>query len=147
MHKVVIITSATIAVLICERLDSISSKSFAIVAGAGIGMVHKVTSAVALLFAKTYLVVLPNSAEAQVLLGYGVLRTVSGIIQSGGKAMGASANVVDDESIGTAFDAIQKTFISFKLAAVILNVTSGYMIKLFLEQNSEGLEISFSDSA
>ncbi|KAJ8122721.1 hypothetical protein ONZ43_g1155 [Nemania bipapillata] len=114
-----------------------SSKLFAIVAGAGTGTGR----AVALRFAKTYPVVLmarrPESYHD----------TVSEITQAGGRAVGVSADVSDERSMGTAFDAIKKEFPGFKLAAAIYNVSSGYMIKPFLELKLDDLEGSLSGSA
>lgn len=114
-----------------------SSKLFAIVAGAGTGTGR----AVALRFAKAYPVVLmarrPDSYQS----------TVSDITQAGGRAVGVSADVSDEKSMASAFDTIKKEFPGFKLAAAIYNVSSGYMIKPFLELQPEDLDGSLSGSA
>ncbi|KAI1127576.1 NAD(P)-binding protein [Nemania abortiva] len=114
-----------------------SSKLFAIVAGAGTGTGR----AVALRFAKAYPVVLmarrPESYQD----------TVSEITKAGGKAVGVSADVADDSSMGSAFDAIKKELPGFKLAAAVYNVSSGYMIKPFLELKPKDLDDSLSGSA
>ncbi|KAI1422087.1 NAD(P)-binding protein [Xylaria sp. FL1777] len=114
-----------------------SSKLFAIVAGAGAGTGR----AVALRFAKAYPVVLiarrPESYRD----------TLSEITQAGGRAVGVNADVTDSKSIGDAFDSIKSEFPGFKLAAAVYNVSSGYLIKPFLELKPEDLDDSLSGSA
>ncbi|KAI0407875.1 NAD(P)-binding protein [Xylaria palmicola] len=113
------------------------SKLFAVVAGAGTGTGR----AVALRFAKAYPVVLmarrPESYQD----------TVSEIVQAGGRAVGISADVADSESMGSAFDTIKKEFLDMKLAVAVYNVSSGYMIKPFLDLKPEDLDDSLSGSA
>ncbi|KAI0198747.1 NAD(P)-binding protein [Astrocystis sublimbata] len=114
-----------------------ASKLFAVVAGAGTGTGR----AVALRFAKTYPVVLmarkPESYET----------TVSEINQAGGRALGITADVTDTKSMKIAFNSIKKELPGSKLAAAVYNVSSGYMIKPFLELKVEDLDDSFSGSA
>ncbi|KAI0455144.1 NAD(P)-binding protein [Xylaria acuta] len=92
-----------------------SSKLFAVVAGAGTGTGR----AVALRFAKAYPVVLmarrPESYQD----------TVSKINEAGGRAVGVSVDVTDGRSIGSAFGAIQKELSGLKLAAAVYNVSRG----------------------
>ncbi|KAI0097720.1 NAD(P)-binding protein [Nemania sp. FL0031] len=114
-----------------------SSKLFAVVAGAGTGTGR----AVALRFAKAYPVVLmarrPDSYQD----------TVSEISQAGGRAVGVTADVTDVTSMESAFDTIKKELPGLKLAAAVYNVSSGYMIKPFLELKPEDLDNSLSGSA
>jgi NAD(P)-dependent dehydrogenase (short-subunit alcohol dehydrogenase family) len=114
-----------------------SYKLFAIVAGAGPGTGR----AVALRFAKSYPVVLmarrPESYQD----------TVSEINETGGRAVGVSADVADPKSMESAFDTIRKELTGLKLAAAVYNVSSGYMIKPFLELKTEDLDNSLSGSA
>ncbi|KAJ8128562.1 hypothetical protein O1611_g5070 [Lasiodiplodia mahajangana] len=114
-----------------------SSKLFAVVAGAGTGTGR----AVALRFAKAYPVVLmarrPDSYRD----------TVSEISQAGGRAVGVTADVTDVKSMESAFNTIKKELPDLKLAAAVYNVSSGYMIKPFLELKPEDLDNSLSGSA
>ncbi|KAH8160090.1 hypothetical protein CIB48_g8156 [Xylaria polymorpha] len=114
-----------------------SSKLFAVVAGAGTGTGR----AVALRFAKAYPVVLmarrPESYQD----------TVSEINKAGGRAVGVTVDVTDSRSIGSAFDTIEKELPGLKLAAAVYNVSSGYKIKPFLELKPEDLDDSLSGSA
>ncbi|KAI1311813.1 NAD(P)-binding protein [Xylaria venustula] len=114
-----------------------SSKLFAVVAGAGVGTGR----AVALRFAKAYPVVLiarrPESYKD----------TLSEITQAGGRAVGVAADVTDSKSLALAFDSIKTELPGFKLAAAVYNVSSGYLIKPFLELKAEDLNDSLSGSA
>ncbi|KAI0517385.1 NAD(P)-binding protein [Xylaria bambusicola] len=114
-----------------------ASKLFAVIAGAGTGTGR----AVALRFSKTYPVVLmarrPESYQD----------TLSEITQAGGKAVGVSADVTDTKSMESAFHTIKTELPDFKLAAAVYNVSSGYMIKPFLELKPEDLDDSLSGSA
>ncbi|KAJ2985726.1 hypothetical protein NUW58_g5378 [Xylaria curta] len=114
-----------------------SSKLFAIVAGAGTGTGR----AVALRFAKAYPVVLMARRTES------YHDTVSEITQAGGRAVGVSADVTDSKSLVSAFDAIKKELPDFKLAAAVYNVSSGYTIKPFLELRPEDLNDSLAGSA
>ncbi|KAI3327763.1 NAD(P)-binding protein [Xylariaceae sp. AK1471] len=114
-----------------------SSKLFAVVAGAGPGTGR----AVALRFAKAYPVVVmarrPESYQD----------TVSEINKAGGRAVGISADVADSKSMESAIDTIKKALPGLKLAAAVYNVSSGYMVKPFLELKPEDLDNSLSGSA
>jgi NAD(P)-dependent dehydrogenase (short-subunit alcohol dehydrogenase family) len=114
-----------------------ASKLFAVVAGAGPGTGR----ATALRFAKTYPVVLmarrPESYR----------ETVAEINQAGGKAVGVISDVTDPKSVESAFKTIWKELPGLKLAAAVYNVSSGYMIKPFLELKPEDLDNSLSGSA
>ncbi|KAI0392545.1 NAD(P)-binding protein [Xylariaceae sp. FL0594] len=113
------------------------SNLFTVIAGAGSGTGR----AVALRFSKAYPVVLmarrPESYQ----------HTVSEIKKAGGWAMGISADVTDRSSLDSAFDTMQKELRGMKLASAIYNVSSGYVIKPFLELNPEDLDDSLSGSA
>jgi len=114
-----------------------SSKLFAVIAGAGSGTGR----AVALRFSKAYPVVLmarrPESYQD----------TVSEIKKAGGWAMGVSADVADSNSMESAFDTIKRELPGLTLASAIYNVSSGYMIKPFLELKPEDLDDSLSGNA
>ncbi|KAI1364287.1 NAD(P)-binding protein [Xylaria arbuscula] len=114
-----------------------SSKLFAVVAGAGTGTGR----AVALRFAKAYPVVLMARKTES------FRDTLSEITQSGGRAVGVTADVTDTKSMDSAFQTIKTELPDFKLAAAIYNVSSGYMIKPFLELKPEDLDSSLSGSA
>ena len=58
--------------------------------------------------------------------------TRSQITQSGGKALGVTADVTDTKSMESAFQTIKTELPDFKSAAAVYNVSSGYMIKPFL---------------
>ncbi|KAL7624036.1 hypothetical protein AAE478_005593 [Parahypoxylon ruwenzoriense] len=109
-----------------------SSKFFAIVAGAGPGTGR----ACALRFAKAYPVVLltrnPESYQD----------TVAEINKSGGKAIGISADASDVKSVNSAFETIAKELPGLKLAAAIYNVGAGFKRKPFLELDVEDFDTS-----
>ncbi|KAI0161559.1 NAD(P)-binding protein [Xylariaceae sp. FL1272] len=111
-----------------------SSKFFAVIAGAGPGTGR----ATALRFAQTYPVVLmarrPESYED----------TVSEINHAGGKAVGISTDVADTKAMESAFQEIKTQLPGLKLAAAIYNVASGYAFKPFLDVKPEELEASLS---
>ncbi|KAI5863486.1 NAD(P)-binding protein [Durotheca rogersii] len=114
-----------------------SSKFYAVVAGAGPGTGR----AVALRFAKAYPVVLlartPDSYQS----------TVAEINQSGGRAIGISTDTSDVKSVASAFEAITKELSGLKLAAAIYNVGSGYKRKPFLELDVEDFDASVNPNA
>lgn len=114
-----------------------SSKLFAIVAGAGTGTGR----AVALRFAKAYPVILMARRQES------YQDTVTAINQAGGRAVGISVDVTDAKSMGLALDAVARDEPGFKLAAAVYNVASGYMIKPFLQLKPEDLDDSLSGSA
>lgn len=112
-----------------------ASKSFfAIVAGVGAGTGR----ACALRFAKAYPVVLlarkPDSYKD----------IVTEIQQSGGQAIGISADVTDPASVAAAFETIKKELPDQKLAAAIYNVSGRGSIRPFLELTTEDLESSLA---
>ncbi|KAH8677341.1 hypothetical protein BX600DRAFT_506388 [Xylariales sp. PMI_506] len=114
-----------------------SSKLFALVAGAGTGTGR----ATALRFAKAYPVVLlartPTSFQD----------TVSEINASGGRAVGICADAADAASMDAAFKSIGQEMSGLKLAAAVYNVAAGYGIKPFLEATPEDFDASISGNA
>lgn len=81
----------------------------------------------ALKFAKAYaVVVLARNAESY-------RDIVSEIKQSGGHAVGISADVVDPNSVNSAFETIKKELPGSKLAAAVYNVSGGFVKKPFLD--------------
>ncbi|KAI0013220.1 NAD(P)-binding protein [Xylariaceae sp. FL0662B] len=114
-----------------------SSKLFAIIAGAGPGTGR----ACALRFAKAYpVVLLTRSPESY-------QDTVAEINKTGGKAIGISADAADVNSVESAFETIKKELPGFKLAAAIYNVGGGYVRKPFLEQTVENFDTAIRNNA
>ncbi|KAL3302517.1 short-chain dehydrogenase [Colletotrichum asianum] len=127
---------------VIERLEQIveylqprnmASKSFyAIIAGAGSGTGR----AAAVRFAQTYPVVLlarkPESYND----------IVNEIKQSGGKAIGITADATDETAINAAFETIKKELPGSRLAAAIYNVNAGFARKPFLELTKKDLNTS-----
>jgi NAD(P)-dependent dehydrogenase (short-subunit alcohol dehydrogenase family) len=124
-----------------------TSKFFAVIAGAGTGTGNTSTPelcpgrAVALRFAKAYPVVVlartPKSYQD----------TVTEINNSGGKAVGISADVSNVKSLDTAFESIAKELPGLKLAAAMYNVSAGFAIKPFLETKVEDFDASMDGNA
>ena len=122
-----------------------ASRFYAIVAGVGAGTgmsqpLHELASltppgrSTALRFAKQYPVVLlarnPKNYET----------VVDEIKQSGGHAIGITADVADPTSLSQAFRSIKEELPDKKLAAAIFNVNGGFSKKPFLELTSEELD-------
>ncbi|KAH7040131.1 uncharacterized protein B0I36DRAFT_6116 [Microdochium trichocladiopsis] len=114
-----------------------SSKLFAVVAGAGPGTGR----ATALRFAKAYPVVLltrkPESFQD----------TVAEINSAGGKALGIAADAADPKSLKAAFDKIKSELPGYKLAAAVFNVSAGYGPKPFLDLSVEDFDGSVQGNA
>ncbi|KAI5462316.1 short chain dehydrogenase [Mariannaea sp. PMI_226] len=107
-----------------------SAPFYALVAGAGAGTGRSV----ALKFAKAYpVVVLARNPESYKDI-------VSEIKQSGGHAVGISADIVDSNSVNSAFETIKKELPGSKLAAAIYNVSGGFVKKPFLELKVDDLD-------
>ncbi|KAI4870654.1 NAD(P)-binding protein [Hypoxylon rubiginosum] len=114
-----------------------SSKLFAIVAGAGPGTGR----ACALRFSKAYpVVLLTRKAESY-------QDTVAEINKAGGKAIGISADTSDVKSLDSAFEAIAKELPGYKLAAAIYNVGAGFSRKPFLELTVEEFDVAIGGNA
>ncbi|KAI0181504.1 NAD(P)-binding protein [Hypoxylon sp. FL1284] len=114
-----------------------SSKLFAIIAGAGPGTGR----ACAVRFAKAYpVVLLTRKAESY-------QDTVAEINKSGGKAIGISADTSDVKSLDSAFETITKELPGFKLAAAIYNVGAGFSRKPFLELTVEDFDVAVGGNA
>ncbi|KAI1656573.1 NAD(P)-binding protein [Daldinia decipiens] len=114
-----------------------SSKLFAVVAGAGPGTGR----ACAIRFSKAYPVVLltrtPESYQD----------TVAEINKAGGKAIGISADTSDVKSVDSAFEKIAKELPGFKLAAAVYNVGAGFQRKPFLELSVEDFDVAVGGNA
>ncbi|KAI1418281.1 NAD(P)-binding protein [Hypoxylon sp. FL1857] len=114
-----------------------SSKLFAVVAGAGPGTGR----ACAIRFSKAYPVVLltrkPESYQD----------TVAEINKAGGKAIGISADTSDVKSLDSAFETIAKELPGYKLAAAIYNVGAGFQRKPFLELSVEDFDGAIAGNA
>lgn len=65
---------------------------------------------------------------------------VAEIKQSGGHAVGISADVVDANSIAAAFAAIKTELPGSKLAAAVYNVSAGFARKPFLELTQKDVD-------
>ncbi|OTB03395.1 hypothetical protein M426DRAFT_321765 [Hypoxylon sp. CI-4A] len=114
-----------------------SSKLFAVVAGAGPGTGR----ATAIRFSKSYpVVLLTRTAESY-------QDTVAEINKSGGKAIGISADTSDVKSLDSAFEAIAKELPGFKLAAAIYNVGAGFQRKPFLELTVDDFDAAVGGNA
>ncbi|KAI1083743.1 NAD(P)-binding protein [Whalleya microplaca] len=114
-----------------------SSKLFAVVAGAGPGTGR----AVAIRFSKAYpVVLLTRSPESY-------QDTVAEINKAGGKAIGISADASDVKSIDAAFETIKKELPGLKLAAAVYNVGGGYVRKPFLEQTVDNFDAALNNNA
>jgi NAD(P)-dependent dehydrogenase (short-subunit alcohol dehydrogenase family) len=107
-----------------------TTKAFAVIAGVGSGT----GSSIARRFAKEYPVALlarkPESYEA----------LVQEINNSGGKAIGVSADTSDEESVKSAFKTIAQKYDDAPCAAAIYNASGGFVKKPFLETRIEELE-------
>ncbi|KAI8947062.1 NAD(P)-binding protein [Xylaria longipes] len=114
-----------------------SSKLFAIVAGAGTGTGR----AMALRFAKAYPVVLASRTSDQ------YQDTVSDINKAGGRAVGVSVDIADSESMKSALNDIKKELPDFKLAAAVYNVSSGFAKIPFLDITHNKLKSSLTGNA
>ena len=112
------------------QLTSAMVTPIAVIAGVGPGT----GASVARKFAASYPVVLlarnPSNYEA----------LVSEIQSSGGKAVGISADVTDEKSVGDAFGKIKKEFPEAKCAAAVFNVGGGFLRKPFLELTLDEFE-------
>ncbi|KAK3943443.1 hypothetical protein QBC46DRAFT_377048 [Diplogelasinospora grovesii] len=115
----------------------VSSTFYAIIAGVGSGTGRSV----ALKFARTYPVVL----VARKPESYNDI--VSEIRQSGGHAIGVSADTSDPAAVSSAFKTIHDEFQGKKLAAAIYNVGAGFAVKPFLETTLSDLDASLSSNA
>ena len=71
---------------------------------------------------------------------------VKEIEQSGGKAIGITADAADPSSINSAFETIGKEFAGLKLAAAVFNPSAGFTRKPFLELDIKDLETSLAVS-
>ncbi|KAH6900200.1 short chain dehydrogenase [Thelonectria olida] len=112
-----------------------SAPFFALVAGAGPGTGR----AVALKFAKTYpVVVLARSPDSY-------RDIVAEIKQAGGQALGISADIINADSVNSAFETIKKELPGSKLAAAIYNVSGGFVktpfLELKLDEVDNGLDV------
>lgn len=107
----------------------------AIIAGVGPGT----GAAVARRFAQTYPVVLLARSASN------YEPVVDEINKSGGKAVGISADITDEESVNGVFDQIKKGDLwkdggEFGVAAAVFNLGGGFVIKPFLELTKEEFE-------
>ncbi|RYC61681.1 hypothetical protein CHU98_g4541 [Xylaria longipes] len=123
--------------LFVNRSCRMSSKLFAIVAGAGTGTGR----AMALRFAKAYPVVLASRTSDQ------YQDTVSDINKAGGRAVGVSVDIADSESMKSALNDIKKELPDFKLAAAVYNVSSGFAKIPFLDITHNKLKSSLTGNA
>jgi NAD(P)-dependent dehydrogenase (short-subunit alcohol dehydrogenase family) len=113
-----------------------ANKFFAIVAGAGPGTGR----AAAVRFAKAYpVVLLTRTPESH-------RDAVTEINESGGRALGISADTSDPASVKTAFETISKEFADYKLAAAVYNAAGGFVRKPFLETSVEDIDVSLAGS-
>lgn len=107
-----------------------TTKAFAVIAGVGSGT----GSSIARRFAKEYPIALlarnPESYE-------GIVQEIN---NSGGKAIGVSADTSDEQSLKSAFKAIAKAYDDAPCAAAIYNASGGFVRKPFLETKIEDLE-------
>lgn len=107
-----------------------STKAFAVIAGVGSGT----GSSIARRFAKEYPIALlarnPESYEG----------LVQEINNSGGKAIGVSADASDEQSLKSAFQTIAQKYDNAPCAAAIYNASGGFVRKPFLETKIEDLE-------
>ncbi|KAI1388903.1 NAD(P)-binding protein [Hypoxylon trugodes] len=114
-----------------------SSKFFAVVAGAGPGTGR----ATAIRFSKAYPVVLitrnPENFQG----------TVAEINNAGGKAIGISADASDVKSLDSAFETIAKELPGLKLAAAIFNVGGNLNRKPFLELTADDFDAALGANA
>ena len=106
------------------------TKAFAVIAGVGSGT----GTSLAHRFAKTYPVALlarkPESYE-------GLEQEIN---NSGGKAVGVSADVSSEDSVKAAFKSIAEQYDNAPCAAAIFNASGGFVRKPFLESQVEDLE-------
>lgn len=120
-----------------------STRYFAIIAGVGPGT----GASIARKFAAAYPVVLlarnPANYDA----------VVSEINREGGKAVGISADVADEESMKKAFLRIEEEYVKGKngngdghLAAAVYNVGGGFVRKPFLELTKDEFEGGFKSN-
>ncbi|ORY63286.1 uncharacterized protein BCR38DRAFT_436421 [Pseudomassariella vexata] len=107
-------------------------KLYAIVVGAGPGTGR----ASAVRFSKSYpvVVIARNSSSYEA--------AVKDVTESGGRAIGISADASDPASLDQAFEYISQELPDHKLAAAIYNVSGGYAVKSFVEIKPEELEES-----
>ena len=107
-----------------------TTKAFAVIAGVGSGT----GSTIARRFAKEYPIALlarnPESCE-------GIVQEIN---NSGGKAIGVSADTSNEESIKSAFKTIAQAYNDAPCAAAIYNASGGFVRKPFLETKIEDLE-------
>lgn len=113
----------------------------AIIAGVGPGT----GAAVARRFAQTYPVVLLARSASN------YEPVVADINKSGGKAVGISADVTDEESVKGAFDQIKQGGLwkdggEFGVAAAVFNLGGGFTRKPFLELTKEDFESGWKSS-
>lgn len=113
----------------------------AIIAGVGPGT----GAAVARRFAQTYPVVLLARSASN------YEPAVAEINKSGGKAVGISADITDEESVKEAFDTIKQGDLwkdggEFGVAAAVFNLGGGFLKKPFLELTKEEFEIGWKSN-
>jgi len=107
-----------------------TTKAFAVIAGVGSGT----GSSLARRFAQEY----PIALLARNASSYEPL--VQEINNSGGKAIGVSADTSDEQSVKSAFQTIAQKFDDAPCAAAIYNASGGFVRKPFLETGIEDLE-------
>ncbi|KAM0817746.1 putative Short chain dehydrogenase [Seiridium cardinale] len=116
---------------------ALSKNFYAIVAGVGPGTGRSI----ALRFGKTYPLVLlarkPESFDS----------IVTEINEAGGSARGIAADVSDSAALKAALESVGKELPGSRLAAAVLNVNAGFLMKPFLETKREDLEASLNGSA
>lgn len=114
--------------------NSMSIKPFAVIAGVGAGT----GASLARRFAKSY----PVALLARTPASYDPL--VEEINKSGGKAIGFSTDMANEESVKSAFARITKEFDNAPCAAAIYNASGGFVRQPFLETKIEDLEKGWS---
>ncbi|KAK6069259.1 short chain dehydrogenase [Seiridium cupressi] len=96
---------------------------------------------IALRFGKTYpLVLLARKHESFDSI-------VTEINEAGGSARGIAADVSDSAALKAALESVGKELPGSRLAAAVLNVNAGFLMKPFLETKREDLETSLNGSA
>jgi NAD(P)-dependent dehydrogenase (short-subunit alcohol dehydrogenase family) len=107
---------------------------FAVIAGVGSGT----GASLARRFAQAYPVALlarkPESYN-------GIVQEIN---DNGGKAVGISTNLADEDSVKSAFETITKTYKDANCAVAVYNASGGFVRKPFLETKAEDLDIGWS---
>ena len=111
-----------------------SIRPFAVIAGVGAGT----GASLARRFAKSY----PVALLARTPASYDPL--VEEINKSGGKAIGVSADMANEEGVKSAFARIGKEFDNAPCATAIYNASGGFVRQPFLETKIEDLEKGWS---